>query len=256
MTGINEMTNMTQMKNEYKDSVTEMITKMLLNQASLNTKSYNTAWVEKGKSLEFDYNLAASQEIAEFTNSYGYSWWSKAPQDISNCRTEIIDAVHFMLSQSIIDGHTIDNAAERIIGAYEESLNFEDSVSTLELAKGLTASLCVPSLDDSSWAFLFALAKSINFDLEHLYTRYMGKSALNAFRQQNFYKQGVYKFGQDGGGKYLKLWDGVKEDNYFLANYIDDADVPPTEEHIKLWLEQTYTYWKNKSNEAVEISVV
>lgn len=235
---------------------------MLSQQASLNTKSYNTAWIEKGKSLEFDYCLAASQEIAEFINSYGYSWWSKEPQDLENCKMEIVDAVHFMLSQSIILEGTIEKAAKQIYVNWlvsMSSLRWKDS-NVLETAKLLLARLCIindrdiqggADLEESPWVFLFALAKSIGLTLPKLYTLYMAKSLLNAFRQKNHYKKGVFTFGTySGEDRYLKLWDKVHQDNYFLMKWIEECKVLPSLEDIRLWLEVTYEGYLYDSTKA------
>lgn len=240
-------------------------TVMLENQAALNTKSYNEAWIAKGRLLEFDYSLAASQEVAEFINSYGYSWWSHSPKDMSNCKTEIIDAVHFMLSQTIIEcqdaPNPIEVATHIISASYVTSLLLDDTGDTLHFAKLLSASLSVNHLENiivsgsefyaDPWVFLFALANSIDFDFGHLYARYMGKSVLNAFRQKNNYKKGVFAFGTDRDGKYLKKWDGVNEDNYFLADWIDSLTYTPSKEAIETWMQTTYSYYLNKSAEAM-----
>lgn len=234
-----------------KPRILDIARKMLANQAALNFKSYSEEWMEKGKSLVFDYSLAASQEISEFNDSFGYSWWSKSPQDLSNCRTEIVDAVHFMLSQSIIEADVnarIEEAAHTLMGCYYRSFNIR-GYTTLGISKMLQASLCTvgsfniletEELKENPWVFLFALARSINFEIDHLYTRYIGKSLLNAFRQEQGYKTGVYKFGMPREGKYLKVWDGLREDNYILSEWLDGAENPPSENDIKVWLSTNY----------------
>lgn len=222
----------------------QLIHEMLLNQHSLNMKSYNTEWIEKGTRREFDYPLAAAQEIAEFINSYGYSWWSKpvgnlteVPLDELNCRTEIVDAVHFMLSQSIID-ESVDNAVQSIHSAYTTAMGTPPSLNTRDLARVLQARLLLSFDSDlmaatwlsNPWVTLFSLCRSMNFSLEQLSARYLGKSRLNAFRQKHGYKE----------GKYTKLWDGKNEDNFFLAQWIDNEPVTPTVRDIDEWLEKRY----------------
>lgn len=80
-----------------------MLSNMVEIQSSLNTKSYNTDWLTKGLSGEFDYKMAAMGEIIEFCDSLPYSWWSKAREDRRNCITELVDAWHFIMSQALID---------------------------------------------------------------------------------------------------------------------------------------------------------
>jgi len=232
-----------------------MLSNMLENQVKLNNKSYDTQWLVKGKSLEFDYNLAASQEIAEFINSYGYSWWSSSPKDLSNCRTEIVDAVHFMLSQAVIEFGSIEEALTTLVYAYVGVSNTPTlSESPLHYAKQLSAELLTSSdainTVTSSWFSLFRLCETIGFSIEHLYARYMAKSALNAFRQEKGYRNGTFKQGQrpvseiTGKPLYLKMWEPLREDNYVLSSWIDDrferGVVAPSKEETKAWLETSY----------------
>ncbi len=228
-----------------------MIKDMVLNQIALNTKAYNEDWLNKGRTQEFDYSLAASQEIGEFVNSFGYEWWSGDKQDIGNCKMEIVDAVHFMLSQSVIDSKYADEAIESIYQGLQMSVDLSvDNVKTLSLAKMLMASLNLNSSSEyveahgllglNAWALLFSLARSIDFDLRNLYTRYMAKALLNQFRQDHGYKTGVFKYGYFAAERYLKLWDGVNQDNYFLTTWLDEQFVPPDLETIRQWLHDNY----------------
>lgn len=228
-----------------------MIREMVLNQIALNTKAYNEDWLNKGRTQEFDYSLAASQEIGEFVNSYGYEWWSGDKQDLGNCKMEIVDAVHFMLSQSVIDSQDADEAIESIYRSLQMSVDLSvDNVNTLSLAKMLMASLNLNSASEyveahgllglNAWALLFSLAQSIDFDLRNLYTRYMAKALLNQFRQDKGYKAGTFKYGYYAVDRYLKLWDGVNQDNYFLTVWLDKQTTPPDLATIKQWLSDNY----------------
>lgn len=209
----------------------ELILNMLQNQLHLNNTAYSAEWLEKGKTKEFHYSVAASQEIAEFINSYWLPWWSKAEQDLTNCKIEIVDALHFLLSEAII---IFDNDLESAADWIEQSLMYAltrmkmgSTPHTLEMARLLQASINADG--EEVFLDLFVLSYSMNFTFEQLYALYMGKSVLNKFRQDHGYKQGLYK----------KKWDGVNEDNHFLANWIS-TQTSVTTEQIRDFLELEY----------------
>jgi hypothetical protein len=80
--------------------------------------------------------------------------------------------------------------------------------------------------------------------VEELNARYMAKSCLNAFRQQKGYRTGIVEYGNHddvAAGKYLKLWDGAKEDNAFVAEWLDSfTSAWPSTEEIRNFITQTY----------------
>lgn len=214
------------------------------NQANLNSTAYSESWKDKGATREFHYLLAASQEMAEFINSYWLPWWSKAERDMVNCRIELVDALHFLLSEAIIQYG--DNAPQVIANQYEEAqIAFETAreadpsgpspADVIELARlvQLMLNVDVAARDEPvSFTPFFSLALAIEFPLEKLAALYMGKSTLNRFRQDRGYKQGLYK----------KKWDGVKEDNYFLSDWIGSLLSPPSVEQIYVWMDAQYKY--------------
>lgn len=223
---------------EYSDSIKAIIRKMVENQQTLNSTAYSDTWLEKGKSGEWDYAMAASLEIAEFSNSFWLPWWSKAEQDMANCRIEIVDAAHFMLSIALIvmDGN-VDDAVEWITESFflaTVGISKEDAANTNQLSKNLQASL--NGRTSTLFTDLFRLSNSIGFDLNKLFALYMGKSTLNKFRQDNGYKQGTYN----------KKWDGKREDNYFLSVWVGEQEVAPTAEQVRAWLDAEYPKYLQK----------
>ncbi len=226
-----------------------MFSKMLKIQDGLNFKAYDESWREKGKSLAFDYCLAASQEIGEYLNSYGYSWWSKSPQDLDNCITELVDAWHFIMSSLLIDDFyseiqptNYDRISRLVNSQYEEShsskLEKTNKKDVLDEAKVLQILLLVGNT--SYIESFFILCSYTGVDLELLYCRYLGKSVLNKFRQLNGYKQGTYS-------KTWSIGETKEEDNYYLSQFITTfikqkptADVELTEQEILAFLETTY----------------
>ncbi len=57
-----------------------------------------------------NYCRAMSQEIAELTDSVPWKWWAKYQQfDQQNCRVEVIDLFHFLISIAQVLGMTPDD---------------------------------------------------------------------------------------------------------------------------------------------------
>jgi dimeric dUTPase (all-alpha-NTP-PPase superfamily) len=57
-----------------------------------------------------NYCRAMNQEIAELTDSVPWKWWAKYQKfDEQNCRVEIIDLFHFLISMAQTLGMTADD---------------------------------------------------------------------------------------------------------------------------------------------------
>jgi dimeric dUTPase (all-alpha-NTP-PPase superfamily) len=60
-----------------------------------------------------NYSRAMNQEIAELTDSVPWKWWAKYQQfDEQNCRVEVIDLFHFLISMAQVLGMTPDDIFE------------------------------------------------------------------------------------------------------------------------------------------------
>lgn len=232
----------------------EIFKAMLENQVELNKTAYSETWFEKGTSGEWNYLVAASQEIAEFTNSYWLPWWSKAERDMVNCRIELVDAAHFMLSQVIIYARgDLDLALVSLEASYENMLSIQEPIRdwlTLGEENGAKIDPVIACtrlvqhyLNETPAAEIFApfflLCKYIDFSVEQMFSLYMGKSELNKFRQKHGYKQGTY----------TKKWDGKNEDNHFLSLWVVAQEVPPSAAQISEWLELEYSKHQQEKND-------
>ena len=57
-----------------------------------------------------NYCRAMTQEIAELTDSVPWKWWAKYQQfDIQNCRVEVVDLFHFLISTAQALGMSADD---------------------------------------------------------------------------------------------------------------------------------------------------
>jgi dimeric dUTPase (all-alpha-NTP-PPase superfamily) len=243
------------------------IRQMVEAQASLNSQAYSQTWMAMGALNEddpkvWDYPLAAAQEIGEFLNSWGYAWWStknwpiEKPQDESNCMTELVDAWHFILSQALIeeDGDAYRASTSLLLGfaATSDSGVMDSHRSVVISAKKLMAYLAdwvnSPVFTTEIYAQFFQVLTSAGFSLDHFHARYSAKLQLNIFRQLNGYKEKPRT--------YVKEWQGDKEDNFFLAQWIDAIFIDvkeghearmPTDAEIMKWIAANYYLYTNKS---------
>lgn len=223
-------------------SVYNKIALIVSNQNHLNARAYAEEWIENARTGQWDYSMAAVQELAEFNNSSWLPWWSKAERDSVNCRIEIVDALHFMLSVAIAQVANEADAVAHIEYAYNNSdlangAQFVDWTTVNNNAKRVIHQLTAETVHvPSAFLALFDLCASLGFSFDSLVALYIGKSTLNKFRQDKGYKQGLYH----------KVWpskiEGGKpmEDNYFLAEFVTNAEKDLTDADIRTWLEQQY----------------
>jgi hypothetical protein len=272
----------------------ERVADLLRVQAALNKGSYSNEWILRGVAGEIlsdelidgkkpiDYTAAALGELGEFMGSLGYEWWTAKETDRSNCITELVDTLHFVLSQEMVlwvsnemdlppsrvgmvlsytdvvessigdepigelseetTECMMDSVAEDIVLTHEDRSN-EDQRSVREQLR--YTMIAVASGQGSVYEVL-CLADSMGVSFDHLYARYMGKATLNAFRVENGYSEKPRR--------YKKMWafeagEDPQEDNYFLAQYIDSAPSVlngryPTQAEVREWLSTTYAQVK------------
>lgn len=81
------------------------------------TDEARTHWV-------LNYCRAMTQEIAELTDSVPWKWWAKYQTfDQQNCRVEVVDLLHFLISLAQVLGMS----AEDVFQAYakKNEVNFQ-----------------------------------------------------------------------------------------------------------------------------------
>lgn len=205
-------------------------TEMWKLQDSLNTATSGEDWKEKNQ----NWDVAIKSEIMEFLDYISWKWWKepekvKSPTDMQ-ARLELVDIWHFLLSAIIENAVTSTNwecEYERLsqIGVIP--------LSPLEGAIYWIQCLDIP-LEYSRTSFkqkVYELSHVIQccaWSWEELYKAYIGKVALNNFRQDHGYKEGSYQ----------KIWMYVQdpedpefyqefEDNYFLEQILQELSLTP-----------------------------
>lgn len=187
-----------------KDIKTKLIT-MLKLQGEMNL------WVHQDwTKQDFEWYRAIWIEAGEMLEHYGWKWWKHQEPDMAQAKLEVIDIVHFMLSQELVTGDDTDVIAERIAADLTQPRATDDLRTSIEL-------LAMETLQEQGHAhfdIIAGLMQHLDMDLNELYKRYVGKNVLNVFRQDNGYKTGEYE----------KNWEG-REDNEWLEEILKSLDV-------------------------------
>lgn len=207
---------------------------MLKLQDQINTQ-VNPDW----KTAEQDWLTAIFVESGEAVESYGYKWWKKQTPDMDNVRLELVDIWHFIMSYTIeeVTKYYPDDLAETIHEAF--SVEFDDYSENFNFSIRCMNAELLDRDFYTAWVSFAYLCDKAQLSWEQLYSTYIGKNALNAFRANNGYKQGTY----------LKIWGGngvdtFLEDNYFLMEYLKTVDLTQVEslyDNAYNYLQSTYS---------------
>ena len=205
----------------------EKIYEMLQLQNELNNDTNGPQWRERvtkqGKPI--DWKRCIFMESAELIDSFPWKHWKSidAAPDYENIKIELVDIWHFLMSY-LLEQNDLHTAAKMIEEALptksdvkvpkkwtkEENANLAlylepfEELMALALIKGDSAELQRLLAEQ-----FFAACDAAGLGFDELYRLYIGKNALNQFRQQHGYKEGKYK----------KVWDG-QEDNEVLQEIL------------------------------------
>ena len=211
-----------------------LFNKMLKRQEYLNNLTY-PAWKEKLGM--YDWQSAVLVEAGELLESFGYKWWKKQEKDMENVRVELIDILHFMLSDLHYCSLTVkEEASEKFVSALCESkLDIPDDY----MFKYNVLHLVAMGIKDITEQFfnLGKLFKYVGMRFEEVYKSYFIKNVLNEFRQKNGYKNGTY----------IKIWrvdigEGLKdyEDNQVVFAIAEKIPLEEIDERLMDEIELIY----------------
>ena len=176
---------------------------MLDMQDAMNAR-VNPDWRSAGNA----WYRAIWTECAEMLDHYGWKWWKHQQPDLEQVRLELVDILHFAMSDYLLREADAAAAAERIRAELADPGRESDIRVAIEsLAQSTIAR---QSMHFSGFANVMAL---IDMDFDTLYRMYVGKNVLNFFRQDHGYKE----------GSYVKVWDG-REDNEHLSEILAALD--------------------------------
>jgi hypothetical protein len=188
----------------------EICARMLEVQEELNTFQ-DPNW----KELKWDFSLAITMEAAEGLESHGWKWWKNQPEDIGNCRMELVDIWHFMLSEVIRDYSQQVPIQLWVAGLLET--NYIPNYNPIYCWKTL--------MQHQSYRAFNALRRYYGLGDTELARLYFAKAELNRLRSYNGYKEGTY----------IKIWThngGLVEDNVVASAFIAEYPMDTAESII------------------------
>lgn len=182
--------------------------------------------------------LAIAMEAAELVEHLGWKWWKHQVSNPKQAQMELVDIWHFLMSDIIRgiskeeiaelkhDDFLIKNLvtelsylADGIDGIKKEHIHWQQlRLATMLMTSAganvvefglLDEGVNIPTTDSIMYSFT-QLLYLLNMNFDVLYQWYIGKNALNHFRQSNGYKD----------GSYIKEWNG-KEDNEYLVDIVE-----------------------------------
>ncbi len=176
---------------------------MLDMQDAMNAR-VNPDWRQAGNA----WYRAIWTECAEMLDHYGWKWWKHQQPDLEQVQLELVDIMHFAMSDYLLQDEDNEAVAARIVAELSAPRQDDDIRAAIETMAQTT--IANKSMHFSDFANVLAL---IEMDFDRLYRTYVGKNVLNFFRQDHGYKD----------GSYIKTWDG-REDNEHLAELLSRLD--------------------------------
>ncbi len=223
----------------------ERLEEMFALQNRLNDDTNGPGWrdgvTKQGKVI--NWKRCIVMETAELIDSFSWKHWKNIEGgiDLENVRIEMVDIWHFVMSH-VLRFKTAEEAADLALATWRESSvrvpsewseadngRIDELLAPFEdlMALALVRSEGPVDLEELLERFWVCL-DATGMDFDRLYRLYIGKNALNQFRQGHGYKEGHYK----------KLWNG-REDNAVLQEILaSDPDI--TYERLLGSLEDIY----------------
>jgi len=176
---------------------------MLDMQDAMNAR-VNPDWRQAGNA----WYRAIWTECAEMLDHYGWKWWKHQQPDLEQVQLELVDIMHFAMSDYLLQDEDNEAVATRIVAELSDPRQEADIRAAIEAMAQTT--IANKSMHFSDFSNVLTL---IEMDFDRLYRTYVGKNVLNFFRQDHGYRD----------GSYIKIWDG-REDNEHLAELLSQLD--------------------------------
>lgn len=158
------------------------------------------------KKARYPFQRAAWMEMVEALSTTNWKWWKQQSPDQYQLKLEMVDILHFMLSDGIlkgISGIQVNNIWQTTKLKFHPSMtnDAEDIFYYGEMF------IECAIRGDLFWNHYFNTMLAMGIDFKDIVDMYIGKNTLNIFRQKHGYKD----------GSYIKEWFGA-EDNKTLEN--------------------------------------
>ncbi len=210
-----------------------------------------------------DTTSAMRDEAKELAESAGYApWWAagNAATDAENCKTEVVDLLHFLIQgafreawPAMVKFHAdklvntdpaerhvflVQTVAHWFTTGYSEFMDAgktREHMGDVELTNHWLGTVIIGG-PRASISVFFELADRFGLGWEELVQRYIVKNVLNHFRRAANYKGNI-----EGMPPYVKLWDGVSEDNTHCLRW---AAANP-DKLGEIYRAMQFMYWRN-----------
>ncbi len=207
----------------------EKMVEMFRLQERLNNDTNGAEWrnglTKQGKVI--NWKRCIVMESAELIDSFSWKHWKNIAGgiDLENIKIEMVDIWHFVMSY-ILRFESVEESAKFAISTIRESnikipKEWSESDNSrideyLEPFETLMA-LALIKTDDKTYqeelmGQFWESVSAVGMSFDDVYRLYIGKNALNQFRQQHGYKDGSYK----------KIWNG-KEDNVVMQEILNSS---------------------------------
>lgn len=162
---------------------------------------------------------AAFVEAAEALDHHGWKWWKSQAPDFYQLQMELIDILHFYLSDVLAEFDVdMDLSTKAVMAEISEDGVFFDGASynlaDLDIPRLLELLGAMAAARRRSFAILDRLIERCSLGWDEAFQIYVSKNILNLFRQANGYKE----------GSYIKIWCG-EEDNVWLERFAKNISV-------------------------------
>lgn len=194
---------------------------MLALQDVLN-REINPNWMRAG----YPWLRAIHVECVEAMDHLGWKWWAKHEPNLAQAKMEMIDIWHFLLSWTLVWANgDIERAADEL-HLHTSLPRYPAERSLVDMLEDFGSRAVQRNYPDM---ILFArICETMGLSNDELYCLYLGKAALNRFRQLHGYAFGTYQ----------KMWNGT-EDNVMLERILN-AMPDPTSSKVMAALERAY----------------
>jgi dimeric dUTPase (all-alpha-NTP-PPase superfamily) len=160
------------------------------------------------KKANYNFPRAAWMEMGEALSTVDWKWWKKQTPDQYQLKLEMVDILHFMLSDAILN--QIITPRIRDIWTKSQQRFPKNLVNDVETVFQF-GELFIRSATDGQlyWGHYFDTMLAMGIDFNEVIDMYIAKNTLNVFRQKHGYKDGTY----------IKEWFG-EEDNKTLERIV------------------------------------
>jgi len=186
-----------------------LVERMLVMQNEIN-RAINLDWKRAGN----PWYRAIWVECGEMMDHVGWKWWKHQEMDLSQAQLEVVDILHFGLSDTLQRHDTVRDAADELVTSLPSSQASPSLDTPAQILREIERlSVQALSLQRFDAPTFWALAGSVGLNLPLIGRQYVAKNVLNRFRQDHGYKQGTYR----------KVWRG-REDNEWLHELAGTLD--------------------------------